>query len=160
MRRPGGLDRPRTIIIAAGTASALAALAVAGYCFGLFNGVTFAGWMQTWGLTAIAAAAAGVVALTLTAGRLALLLTWKPLQHLGRVSYGFYVFHLFFWDCDRIVIDATRPRVPPLLIHAALFAWVWLLSWASFRWYETPFLRLKERWGGRTEERKAMAQTR
>jgi len=73
------------------------------------------------------------------------------------VSYGFYVFHLLFWDCDRVVIDATAPLVPAWLIHLAVFAWVWFLSWVSFRWFETPFLRLKERWGGRGEERKAPA---
>jgi peptidoglycan/LPS O-acetylase OafA/YrhL len=83
-------------------------------------------------------------------------LTLSPLQHLGRVSYGFYVFHLLFWDCDRIVIDATTPRISAWLIHAAVFAWVWLLSWITFRWYESPFLRLKERWSGRGEERNAI----
>jgi peptidoglycan/LPS O-acetylase OafA/YrhL len=67
------------------------------------------------------------------------------------------VFHLLFWDCDRIVIDATSRRVPAWLIHAAVFAWVWLLSWASFRWFESPFLKMKDRWGGRGEERKAIA---
>ena len=40
--------------------------------------------------------------------------------------------------------------------RAARFAWVWLLSWASFRWYEMPFLRLKNRWGGGGENRKAV----
>lgn len=160
VRGPGGLHRLRTGTIAAWTAASILSLAIAQWRWGLFYGVTFAAWMQTWGLTAVAAAACGVLALTLRAQWLGRALTWKPIQHLGRVSYGFYVFHLFFWDCDRIVIDATKPAVPAWLIHAAVFAWVWLLSWASFRWYETPFLRLKDRWGGRGEERKAMAVTR
>lgn len=140
---------------AAGTALAIGGLALADWKWGLFHGVTFAAWMQTWGLTLVAAAACGVLALSLRVGWLARALAWKPLAALGRVSYGFYVFHLLFYDCDRIVMDATKPRVPAVLIHAAVFAWVWLLSWASFRWYETPFLRLKTRWNGRDEERKA-----
>jgi peptidoglycan/LPS O-acetylase OafA/YrhL len=160
VRRPGGLDRRHTSIIAAATIASLAALAVADWLWGLFTGITFARWMQTWGLTAVAVAASGVVALTLRSGLFGRLLTCRPLQHLGRVSYGFYVFHLLFWDCDRIVIDATTPRIPAWLIHAAVFAWIWLLSWASFRWYESPFLRLKERWSGHGEERKAMAEMR
>ena len=93
------------------------------------------------------------MAVSLRAQWLEPVLTWKPLVNLGRVSYGFYVFHLLFWDCDRIVIDATSPRVPAWLVHAAVFAWVWLLSWASFRWFESPFLRLKERWSGRGWQR-------
>lgn len=157
VRRPGGLDRARWRAIAAGTAAAVGALAFADWRWGLFQGITFAGWMQTWGLTAVGAAACGVVALSLRGRWPARVLAWKPLQHLGRVSYGVYVFHLLFYDCDRIVIDAIKPRFPAWPVHAAVFAWVWLLSWASFRWYETPFLRLKERWAGHGEQRKAMA---
>ena len=157
VRGPGGLDRLHTGKIAAGIIAAVGVLAMAGWRWGLFYGVTFAGWMQTWGLTAVAIAACGAVALSLRQEWLGRWLSWGPVQHLGRVSYGLYVFHLLFWDCDRIVIDATRPRVPVWLVHAAVFAWVWLLSWASFRWYETPFLRLKARWGGGGEEKKAIA---
>ncbi|MFP5278033.1 MAG: acyltransferase family protein [Acidobacteriota bacterium] len=160
VRGPGGFARLRTGTIAAATAAAVGVLAAADWRWGLFHGSTFAGWMQTWGLTVVGLAACGVLALSLRAAWFGKALAWRPLQHLGRVSYGFYVYHLLFYDCDRIVIDATKPMVPAWLIHAAVFAWVWLLSWASFRWYETPFLRLKERWGGRGEERKAVPQER
>lgn len=148
VRGPCGMARLRTNTVAVATLMATGALAVAQWKWGLFEDVTFAAWMQTWGLTAVAVVAAGVVALSLKARWLEPVLTWGPLLHLGRVSYGFYVFHLLFWDCDRIVIDATRDWVPPWTIHATVFAWVWLLSWASFRWFESPFLRLKERWIG------------
>jgi peptidoglycan/LPS O-acetylase OafA/YrhL len=156
IRGRDGVDRLQTAPVAVAIAAAVGALMAAEWRWGLFHGIAFAGWMQTWGLTAVAVAACGAVALSLRVQWIARALTWKPLQHLGRVSYGFYVFHLLFWDCDRIVIDATKPLVPVWVIHAAVFAWVWLLSWASFKWYETPFLRLKERWGGRGEERKAI----
>jgi peptidoglycan/LPS O-acetylase OafA/YrhL len=149
VRGPGGIERLRVSAVLAGIVAAVSALGLAQWRWELFDDVTFAGWMQTWGLTAVAAVSCGVVALSLRARWLEPVLTWGPLLHLGRVSYGFYVFHLLFWDCDRIVIDATRPRVSPLVIHAAVFGWVWLLSWASFRWFEGPFLRLKSRWGGR-----------
>lgn len=158
VRGPGGLRRLPAWIPAAGTAIAVGLLAAADWRWGLFHGSTLAGWMQTWGFTVVGTAACGVLALALRAQRLAHALAWKPLQQLGRVSYGFYVFHLLFYDCDRIVIDATKPGVPAILIHGAVFAWVWLLSWASFRWFESPFLRLKERWGGRGEERRATLQ--
>jgi len=149
VRGTGGIERLHASWIGAGTSSAAGVLGLAQWRWGLFRDVTFEAWMQTWGLTAVAAVACGLVALSLRARWLGLILTWRPLVQLGRVSYGFYVFHLLFWDCDRIVIDATRQRIPAWVIHAAVFAWVWLLSWASFRWFESPFLRLKERWGGR-----------
>jgi peptidoglycan/LPS O-acetylase OafA/YrhL len=157
VRGPGGVKRLGVRIASAVTLASVGAIALAAWRWGLFQDMTFAGWMQTWGLTAVAAAACGVVALSLRARWIGKVLTWRPFQHLGRVSYGFYVFHLLFWDCDRIVIDATEPWVPAWLIHAAVFGWVWLLSWASFRWFETPFLRLKDRWGRAREEPKASA---
>ena len=149
VRGARGLKRLRIKTVAAGTLLAVGALAIGQRSWGLFTDVSFSGWMQTWGLTAVAAASCGVVAMSLRVRWLESVLTWRPLIHLGRVSYGFYVFHLLFWDCDRIVIDAVKPRVPAIVIHVAVFGWVWLLSWASFRWFESPFLRLKERWGGR-----------
>jgi len=152
VRRPGGVDHLRTGPIAAGTLASVAVLGLAEWRWGLFHDVAFAGWMQTWGLTAVAAFSVGVLALSLRSRWLEQILTLKPLQQLGRVSYGFYVFHLLFWDCDRIVIDATKPGVPAWVVHAAVFAWVWLLSWASFRWLEAPFLRLKDRWGAHPEK--------
>lgn len=156
IRGPGGVGRLRTGPILMAVLGAVCALGAAEWRWGLFHDIAFAGWMQTWGLTAVAVAGSGTIALSLRAGWLARALSWKPLQHLGRVSYGFYVFHLLFWDCDRIVNDAIKPRVPAWVVHAAVFAWVWLLSLVSFRWFETPFLRLKERWGGGGEEWKAV----
>ena len=156
VRRPNGISRLPIKTIFVATLVAISAIALAYLRWGLFLDRTFATWMQTWGLTAVGLASAGLVALSLHNGWLAKALTLSPFQHLGRVSYGFYVFHLLFFDCDRIAIDATKPRVPAWLIHTAVFAGVWLLSWASFRWFETPFLRLKKRWGGRGEERKAI----
>ena len=156
VRGQGGAERLGTRWIAAGTGLAVAGLGAAGWCWGVFDGNTFAGWMQIWGLSLVWLTACGVLALSLRPGWLGRGLAFKPLAHLGRVSYGFYVFHLLFYDCDRIVVDAIKPRVPAWPVHVTIFAWVWLLSWASFRWYETPFLRLKNRWGGGSENRKAV----
>jgi peptidoglycan/LPS O-acetylase OafA/YrhL len=156
VRGQGGTERLATRWIAAGTGLAVAGLGAAGWRWGLFNGNTFAGWMQIWGLSLVWLTACGVLALSLRPGWLARGLAFKPLAQLGRVSYGFYLFHLLFYDCDRIVIDAIKPGVPAWPVHLAIFGWVWLLSWASFRWYEMPFLRLKSRWGGGSENRKAV----
>jgi peptidoglycan/LPS O-acetylase OafA/YrhL len=89
-----------------------------------------------------------VLVAALRLNTLARALAFRPLVALGQVSYGFYLFHLLFYDCDRIPVDATRSPLVHLLIHCAFFAFIWTLSWLSFRYFETPFLRLKQRWGG------------
>lgn len=74
-------------------------------------------------------------------------LSW--LRNLGLISYGFYVFHLFILVIVRPYIDQATLRW-----HLSRFG-VWqafgacaitiLVSYSSFRWIESPFLRLKDR---------------
>jgi peptidoglycan/LPS O-acetylase OafA/YrhL len=66
------------------------------------------------------------------------------LLYLGKISYGLYVLHEFAHFC------AMRwlPAVTPLRVTAqsALgFVLTVALAAASYRWLESPFLRLKER---------------
>jgi peptidoglycan/LPS O-acetylase OafA/YrhL len=66
------------------------------------------------------------------------------LVRLGTVSYGLYVYHALFLN----IFNRMLPSV-----HGVFFPVWWLLSLsctiitalASYRWLETPFLRLKER---------------
>ncbi|MFP5237933.1 MAG: acyltransferase family protein [Acidobacteriota bacterium] len=132
---------------------AVAGLVLSTWRWGLFHKATFAPWMQTYGFTLVAVAAAGALTAALRVPWVARPLSWKPLVSLGAVSYGFYVFHLLFYDCDRIPIDATRGIVPAWVFHCAIFAFVWALSWFSFRFYEQPFLRLKQRFGGSEDQK-------
>jgi peptidoglycan/LPS O-acetylase OafA/YrhL len=72
-------------------------------------------------------------------------LKWSPLRHIGKISYGIFVYHLF---------------LPPILKHVPYLEWIARGSWKSFivlvlasvaishlSWvlYEGAFLRLKER---------------
>ena len=80
---------------------------------------------------------------------LASLLGVRPLRWLGRLSYGAYVFHdiphIFYHRVGEALFGAN-------LIGIAIIAFVatLLLAWASFRFYEAPFLNLKERYTVRT----------
>lgn len=73
----------------------------------------------------------------------------RLLVGVGKISYGAYVYHLPLlllgeFLMERLGIDmhgAARP-----VFFAAWVAMVILVSGASFRWLETPFLKLKGRW--------------
>jgi peptidoglycan/LPS O-acetylase OafA/YrhL len=74
------------------------------------------------------------------------LLEWGPLAHVGRVSYGIYIFHVFgisialralhSTGCDSAVAWALVPS--SVLISVAI-------ATLSFRLIEAPFLKLKDR---------------
>ena len=63
---------------------------------------------------------------------------------LGKISYGLYMLHFIGL---LVVIDLLHPRWGwTLLATKALgLALTILLAWASYRWVESPFLRLKDR---------------
>lgn len=112
--------------------------------------------VQTFGLTLLTVAAAGWVA-SLAQGdpsggkiRSARVLAWRPLQALGRISYGVYVFHLpvHLWLLARLrpwLIAATPGgRLVRMTVYFPLAtALTLLLANVSWRVLEQPFLRLK-----------------
>ena len=77
-------------------------------------------------------------------------LDWRNpiLIRLGMVSYGLYAYHLVFLDTIKRIFFK-----PDVQIHVLGFATWWCLSLAatmgaalaSYRWLESPFLRLKKR---------------
>ena len=70
-------------------------------------------------------------------------LRWRPLVWLGRISYGLYVVHRLAIDLAwqgtlRGIVPAWAGPVVALALSVAIAA-------ASYRWLESPFLRLKQR---------------
>lgn len=109
-------------------------------------------WQLTWGTSAVDFLCVAVIACALLPGHPVYRLgTVKPLQWLGRISYGLYVFHdiphryyflLAVWLGRRFaLLGAHVPQVTAVIALAATV----LLAWLSFRFLETPFLRLKGR---------------
>ncbi len=72
------------------------------------------------------------------------------LQYLGKISYGLYVIHFATWLCVAHFLKESSARYDETLggrIEMAALALAITIAVASmsYRWLETPFLRLKER---------------
>jgi len=114
-------------------------------------------WRFTWGLSIIDGLAALLILSALQPRTLTFrVLNLRPLRWLGRISYGAYVLH----DIPHLIYGAAVFTVlhsasgSQLVMVTALTALVGtiLLSWLSFRFFESPFLALKERWTVRTPQ--------
>ena len=93
-----------------------------------------------------------VITLLQPAGPAYHFLCTRPLRCIGRISYGAYVLHDILHDLYVHVVVVLTPRFPWLATHrysasATLgLAGTLLLSWLSFRFFESPFLNCKDRW--------------
>ena len=100
----------------------------------------------TLGYTLIAIASVSLLLLALYPGtRLAAMLQLRPLVSIGRISYGLYIIHeLIEPPMETLIPRLTRMHL--LMLYPFLaFAVCWLLALISFRYLESPFLRLKDR---------------
>ena len=71
-------------------------------------------------------------------------LSLAPLKRIGVVSYGMYLYHMFALHGVNALFGKLGLESLELRFGACLAA-AWLVSEASFRWFETPILRWKQR---------------
>jgi peptidoglycan/LPS O-acetylase OafA/YrhL len=102
-------------------------------------------WGTLLGRPLVAIGAAGMLIATIGApGAGARALTSSALTYLGRISYGLYVYHAAGLLVARHLIRATS--VKGFAAYALTgFAFTVVFSSISYRWLESPFLQLKER---------------
>ncbi|MES2392526.1 MAG: acyltransferase [Acidobacteriota bacterium] len=104
-------------------------------------------WMFTWGLTFVNLLAALVILIAVQRETfLYRALSLSPLRWIGRISYGAYVLH----DIPHLIYRATAQTFyhshPTRTTALLALPCTLLLAWLSYRFFESPFLRLKDRW--------------
>lgn len=111
-------------------------------------------WSFTGGLLFVDLYSAAVIVCALQPGSWVFeRLRARPLRWVGRLTYGAYVVHDIFHDLFvHLVVHGGGPAMavdgPRRHLATALLALpaTLLLAWLSFRFFESPFLDLKERW--------------
>lgn len=94
---------------------------------------------QSWGLTAAAICSGLLIIASTQAGLAQRVLSARPLVHLGRISYGFYLWHFPILKIGGSYLGRSWPATLVLLGVS------YLVALASYRFIERPFLRLKTR---------------
>jgi peptidoglycan/LPS O-acetylase OafA/YrhL len=113
-------------------------------------------WRFSWGLTGIDLLAALLIIAALDPTTFIFrALHVRPLRWLGRISYGGYVFH-DIWHYELSAWLRQHPPKHPLFAVSCIGVTLTILAaWLSFRFFESPFLELKERWTLRDSPRAA-----
>jgi peptidoglycan/LPS O-acetylase OafA/YrhL len=101
----------------------------------------------TWGLLGIDFLSALVIVLAIQPRSIVYrVLNLRALRWLGRISYGAYVLHdiphALYFSLAQAFFPTHAKRMGPLI---ALIS-TCFLAWLSFRFFESRFLDLKERW--------------
>ena len=125
----------------------VALLATAVFCF-LDKGVEWAGLMVTWGDSAVLLLFASFVTAGVAKLPLAIPFTAAWIRSVGKYSYAMYLFQEIV--ARRIILQFNNYSVVTKLfvIVAATLA-VYLAAVLSWRLFESPILRLKDRWAPR-----------
>lgn len=69
----------------------------------------------------------------------------RPLAYLGRISYGLYVVHQLALEMAKLILFKTMGRESQILRYVLALALTIPLAAISYRFLESPFLRLKRR---------------
>jgi peptidoglycan/LPS O-acetylase OafA/YrhL len=146
----GTLRRLPPLVVDAACTAGAGFLAVC--AAGLGRGAPSWASMYTWGLSAVAlAAGACIVGVLLRPGGVITRGLSAPLLvAIGRRSYGAYLWHYPLWF---LLVRPHLPQGAQAFLITLLLTLV--IAWVSFRWLETPFLRIRERTGPRCPTRDA-----
>ena len=129
-----------------------AVVGLAGFLFAGFAQHTFAAqgrWMFELGLPCVTIFFVALIAIAIRPGVLGSLVSAGWLRWLGGISYGLYVFHVLlgriFEVIGRHLAGTHGAMVQNTLVLVVAAVGSVACAWLSFRFVETPFLRLKRR---------------
>ena len=123
--------------------------------FGIFaysssynESLALTGPIQFWlGLPGISISAAAMIPIVLRKGIPRILFSLPPLGWLGRISYGFYIFHILFeryYDHLAVTFShETSGEYYQIIRFLIAFVLSCLIAWLSFHLFELPILSLK-----------------
>jgi peptidoglycan/LPS O-acetylase OafA/YrhL len=138
------LKRWAPVLLFAGAAAFLGAAAHAG----TFTDECAEGYLI--GLLCMTLCFSGLLVLSLEPGIVNRLANIRILRWLGGISYGFYVFHVLFMHQYEAIAHALAPNAGNNVIFGLEFlvaaVLTTLLAFLSFRFFESPFLRLRSRY--------------
>ncbi len=75
---------------------------------------------------------------------LARVLRWRPLAFIGVISYGMYLFNTLVVKVLHVALDRVGIH-HPLVAFPFILGLTVLVAWLSYRYFESPFLKLKQR---------------
>lgn len=103
----------------------------------------------TIGLLGVGIASAAIIPIAMRTGRLRMVLSSAPLRFLGKISYGFYIFHIFIEPLIDVLgehaVHATSGGAYQLARFLIGFPVTVLLATLSFYLFEQPILAYKKR---------------
>ena len=103
----------------------------------------------TVGLLGVGIASAAIISMAMRAGRLRILLSSPPLRFMGRISYGFYVLHIFIEPIIDVLGEhlahATFGARYQLARFVIAFPLTVALASLSYFFFEQPILAYKRR---------------
>lgn len=128
----------RIMLLCAGVAACIAEY---GFTV-LMNPPKFSTWKLAMSHPVTSLASAAVLLAVLGSQNSFLRQSW--LLYFGKISYGLYVLHEFAHFCAMRILPASTPL--QVIAQSAIgLTLTILIAAASYRWLESPFLRLKER---------------
>jgi peptidoglycan/LPS O-acetylase OafA/YrhL len=70
----------------------------------------------------------------------------KFMNFIGKISYGIYVYHTFIIFLASSILVSHEYQLNRYIIHLVVIAFTVLVSWFSYSYFESPFLKIKNKY--------------